>query len=237
MTPSLSSLLPKLIRNHHASTTHGVEIANANVFEDVQKSLDSKELAILMSLNSRYPDWTVTMTPSSTGLIPFANAGEATATLDTESQKNLSWLKYEPPKNAIGDQGRFREQLEFGRYDYLWKKKSFIVYHLRSQRNYDSTMDTYFILHPREGDEIANGRSVTIKNLITAASDHSNDLHEGDVLVFDDDEWEKDTKFWKSIQQSRWDNVILDKGLKDSLIRDVEGFFDNRENYRQLEIP
>jgi len=54
----------------------GVEIANANVYQDLQKRYKYEALDILQSLQARYPDWTVTMTLASTGLLGFANAGK-----------------------------------------------------------------------------------------------------------------------------------------------------------------
>lgn len=86
----------------------------------------------------------------------------------------------------------------------------------------DASRNTFFILHRREGDGIQNGRSVAAKDLIAAASSHSADLHEEDVLIFDDDEWKKDTKLWQSVQKAKCEDVILDQSLKDGLARDVE---------------
>lgn len=235
----------KFGRGYHPPNSYGIEAANAHVFEDLRKSYKSTELDILRSLQTRYPEWTVTMAPASTGLIEFAKAGEATALLDTQSQNLLSRLKYEPAEKANTapehQLGKYREQVEFGRYDYHWKDRSFIVYLFCQDWEPDivgdSSTNTFFILHRREGDEIQNGRSVAAKDLIAAASGHSADLHEEDVLVFDDGSWKKDTKLWKSVQQANWEDVILDQGLKDGLIRDVEGFFDHRDDYKQFDVP
>ncbi|KAM0799150.1 P-loop containing nucleoside triphosphate hydrolase protein [Usnea florida] len=245
-SPRTSSIIVKASRKYNSSNSYGVEAASANVFQDVRKAYDdSTELSILCSLQARYPEWTVTMAPASTGLIEYAKAGQAKAVLDTESQNLLSRLKFEAVegnRSHPGHQlGEFREQVEFGRYDYQWKGRSFMVYLFcqdwEKDTVRDSTGNTFFILHRREGDQLQNGRSIAAKELIAAASTHSSNLHGEDVLVFDDDEWKKDTKLWNSIQQAKWEDVILDQRLKDNLTRDVEGFFDHENDYKQFDVP
>ena len=185
------------------------------------------------------------MASASTGLLEYAKAGEATAILDTSGPNLLSRLKYEPAENVRSAQehrtGQFREQVEFGRYDYHWNGRSFIVY-LYCKAWYedtvwDSSANVFFILHRREGDKIQDGRSVAAKELIAASASHSDGLDEGDVLIFDDDVWKKDSKLWKRVQKAKWDDVILNQSLKDGLIRDVETFFDHRDDYKQFDVP
>lgn len=244
-SPSTFSITVKVSRKYYSSNFYGVEAASANVFQDVRKGYKSTELSILCYLQARYPEWTVTMAPASTGLIEYAKAGEAKAVLDTESQNLLSRLKFEAvegDRSHSGQQlGEFREQVEFGRYDYEWKGRSFIVYLFckdwEEDTIRDSTRSTFFILHRREGDQLQNGRSVAATKLIAAASTHSTNLHEEDVLVFDDDEWKKDTKLWKSVQKAKWEDVILDQKLKDNLTRDIAGFFDHKNDYKQFDVP
>ena len=96
--------------------------------------------------------------------------------------------------------------------------------------------NVFFILHRREGDKIQDGRSVAAKELIAASASHSDGLEEGDVLIFDDDLWKKDTKLWKRVQNTKWEDVILDQSLKDGLTRDVETF-DHRDDYKQFDVP
>ena len=215
--------------------------AHANVFKDVQahrnQPTSSTELAILTSLRRCYPGWTTTITPEeSTGLIAFADAGKAQAKLDQEDDQSILWRTYNPATGrAAGKSGQFGEELFFAKYDYNWDDKSFLVYlahyveHFRVVRN-------YFVLHKREEDDIINGYSKAVDALIAAASQYNNDLHE-EVLVFDQERWRKNKGLWKSVQQSTWEDVILDKDLKDVLIRDVQGFFDCKDDYKQFSVP
>ena len=245
LKPSMLCVTIKASRGYHSPVSYGVETANAHVFEDLRRVYKSPELDIVCSLQTRYPEWTVTMTPASTGLLEYAKAGEATAVLDTGGQNLLARLKYDHSEKvrslSESQPGGFREQVEFGRYDYQWKDRSFIVYLLCKDWDEDtvrdSTRNTFFILHRREGDKIEEGRSVAAKELIAAASSHSADLHEEDVLVYDNDEWTKDTKLWKSVQKTEWKDVILDQSLKDGLSQDVEGFFNHRDDYEQFDVP
>ena len=239
------SVTLKASRGYHSPMSYGVETANAHVFEDLRKVYKSTELDILCSLQTRYPEWTVTIAPASTSLLKYAKAGKASAILNTRGQKLLARLKYDHSEKVRSPSeyqpGGYREQVEFGRYDYQWKDRSFIVYLFCKDWDEDTVRDsmrnTFFILHRREGDKIQDGRSVAVKELIAAASSHSADLHEEDVLIFDNDEWKKDTKLWKSVQQTEWKDVILDQSLKDGLSQDVEGFFNHRDDYSQFDVP
>ena len=231
----------KPLRSYHTSISPGIINAHSNVFDDVGNAIsDCLPFQIYTSLQARYPDYTVTTTHSSVGLLDFAKAGQATAKLDTEGQKLLSWLKYEPPKSdsPAGEPGKFHDKVQFGRYDYQWKDESFIMYLYCKYCDQDHPEGiTYFILRKRDGDRIIDGRSSTVKDLIAASSSHTNEIHEGDILVWDDDSWSKNTKLWQSVQKSKWENVILDSALKDSLIQDVEGFFNQKAHYNQFEVP
>lgn len=228
-------------RNYHDLKSPGSETAHAYVFEDIRADItDSLEYHIYASLQGRYLDYTVTTVDSTADLLQFARAGEARASLDTEGQKLLSWLKYEPTKqdSPAKDSGKLKDKVQFARYYYQWRDESFIVYLYCGCPNHDPPSDiTYFILRKREGDRIVDGRSSIVRDLVAAASTHANEVHEGDVLVWDDDSWTKSTQLWKSVQKSKWDNVILDSTLKSSLIKDVEGFFDQKDDYNQFEVP
>ena len=181
----------------------------------------------------------MTVAHHSAGLLDFARAGKASAKLDVEGRKLLSWLKYEPANEEYATKdGKFRDKVCFGRYEYQWNDKVFVVYTYCKYWDHDPQYDiSYFILHKYEGDRIVNGRSLAVNDLIAASSTHTNEVHEGDVLVWDDDSWTKDHKLWKSVQQAKWDNVILSNALKASLVQDVESFFDQKSHYDQLEVP
>lgn len=184
--------------------------AHTNVFKDLiehsSQPRTSPELAIVTSLRRRYPGYTLTVTPQSAGLVPFAKAGKAEARLDKESETTLYWRQFEPAKGrAAAEPGHCYDKVIFGRYDYHWEDNPFIVYSAKYVDNY-AVIKNYFILAKREEVEIIDGQSKTVDELIKAASQHANDLHE-EVYVFDQEEWTKSSDLWESVRQSTWQDV------------------------------
>jgi len=100
LPPKFSKKSPTM-RNGTAPQTetsggsYAISRAGCNVFEDYQKHNSapqiSTELAILTSLRGRYPEYTVNVTPTSTGLLTFAGDGQASAVLDTETESFVAW--------------------------------------------------------------------------------------------------------------------------------------------------
>lgn len=228
-----------------ASQSSGFKIAHDHVFNDVlnsfsQKRTDTPEVDIFGFLRSRYPSFTVTMVHETADLLGFAKAGEATAHLDIKDQNLVSWLKYKPAKedSRAHEPGQFKDIVQFAKYDYQWKGESFIMYMYCKYCHQDPPEDiTYFILRERDSNDAIDERPPKVMELIAAASSYSNEVHTGDVLIWDNDSWNKSTKLWKSVQNSTWDKVILDTSLKENLIQDVEGFFDQKATYDQFEVP
>lgn len=61
-------------------------------------------------------------------------------------------------------------------------------------------------------------------------------MHE-EIYVFDGGFWQKDRKLWLEVQNANWDDVILKDEFKKNLQKDVFGFFDSEDMYRELGIP
>lgn len=81
-----------------------------------------------------------------------------------------------------------------------------------------------------------DGRPKAVSNLITAATQYAGSLRE-EVLVFNGSMWNKDEKLWQSVQESFWNDVILDGSPKKSLVTELESFFDSRDDYRYFPVP
>jgi transitional endoplasmic reticulum ATPase len=60
---------------------------------------------------------------------------------------------------------------------------------------------------------------------------------DGAVLVFDQGRWQKNHELWETIQKAEWSDVILDEGMKNDLIKDIDNFFDGQETYQKLKVP
>ena len=175
-------------------TQNAKESANENVFKDLEghssQPRTSTELAIVNSLRRQYPGWSVTVTPQSTGLLPFATAGQAQAKLDKETEPPLSWRSFDSPSaRAAAEPGQFRDTVIFGKYDYQWNNKALIVYSAKYTED-NAIVQNHYILVEREEDEIIDGQSKAADELIAAATQYANTLH-NEVYVFDLWRWTK----------------------------------------------
>ncbi|KAL9128323.1 MAG: hypothetical protein Q9217_002978 [Psora testacea] len=217
--------------------------ADSHVWEDWQKHCSVARgdtlLAILNSLRRRYPEHIVTVAETSAGLLPYADAGNAQATLDNGDEKFVATREYKPTdRRSEVDSSNLKDNVKFGRYDYTWKDSDFIVYYADWIVDYvfGRHEQYYFILYQRSGVLADDVRPKAVDELIAAATKWNTDLHK-EVWVFDQERWVKNTKLWKSVQQSNWEDVILDADMKSALINDVEGFFDNEAEYREFAVP
>ncbi|KAL8648618.1 MAG: hypothetical protein Q9226_005918 [Calogaya cf. arnoldii] len=213
--------------------------AKIQVSEDFRRhygaTKSSTDFAITCSLRSHYPDWSVTVTPAMTGILNFAKAGQAEAKFDTTSDEYSAWRVHFPVTDGSGREGKMADKVYFGKFDYRWKDLEFIVYTATFTENGRPHSNTY-ILFKKADNVIVDGHSEQTDELIAAASKWSEDVHD-EVWVFDQEDWSKDSELWKSVQGSTWDDVILDDTMKKTLVEDVEGFFDRKDDYKQFGVP
>jgi len=199
------------------------------------------DLVVSSSLRSRHPDLALTISPVSTcNLLSFASAGQAEAVLDPRNEEYLLWRSFQPPARRLdGALGNLADQIFFARYHYRWHNHDFIVYIVNGARGnagpYGGTLNNY-ILHKPAGNETVQSQPAITDELITAASRYNLELHK-EILVYDQGWWEKSRELWESVQKASWSDVILDESMKQSLIGDVEGFFDERDTYREFSVP
>ena len=222
-----------------AGESFAISKAGSNVFEDYQKHNSapqiSTEVAILTSLRNRYPEYTVTGTPYTTGLLAFARDGQALADLDIRTESYSAWRKHHPSSDRTANEpGTTIDDVLFGKYDYQWKDQKFIVYTATYQQGFGQVKNTW-ILHKRD-HELVDGRCEKTDELIAAATQWNANVHD-EVLVFDQEYWSKSKELWDSVQNASWDDVIMDKDLKETLTNDVEGFFDCKEDYKEFAVP
>ena len=234
------------MRNGEASFTPKMEDTFAtdkaaiNVFDDYQKHNAglqiSSETAIVSSLRGRYPDWTVTVTPAFTGLLAFAQAGQAKAELDIKTESLSAWRLYTPHSQRTSqEQGEMTDKVHFGKYDYEWNGEVFILYTATFQQGFGDEVENNYILR-KSDSELLDGRCRATDELIAAATKWNNDVHE-EVLVFDQMSWTKNKELWASVQDADWEDVIMDKRMKETLVNDVEGFFECRDDYKEFAVP
>ena len=95
-----------------------LESASIRVFNDFEKHSSrprvDTELAILSTLREQYPGYSVTLTPTETGIIYFARAGQAEAKLDTTNGVVLR--EHKPGKGrSAQDSGTLKDKVRFGK--------------------------------------------------------------------------------------------------------------------------
>ncbi|KAE9410154.1 P-loop containing nucleoside triphosphate hydrolase protein [Gymnopus androsaceus JB14] len=85
-----------------------------------------------------------------------------------------------------------------------------------------------FVLH--KGSEQPS-RQLLLECGVWAESVHN------EIWVFNQGFWQKDGGLWSSIQKADWNDVILKDKFKKDFQKDVYGFFDSEELYKELGIP
>ena len=194
-----------------------------------------KNIGIVDVLRKWHPNHSVTQTPKSTGILKLAKAGYADATLDTGIDFYASRI-YKPATNDQKGTGRLKDKLEFGRYKYRWENQNFQVYVADYWETEYSHVKNHYILYPRSQGDVIDGRSQTVDNLITAATQRLSEIKE-EIWVYDRGYWRKNQKLWNNVQGCKWENVILNGEMKLQLISDIEGFFDRKEDYKSFAVP
>lgn len=194
------------------------------------------ELNLIEFVRSIHPDQHVTVVNRRyADLVTFANAGNAEARLIRDHDEVISSRLYTPPATRMeGGDGKLGESISFGLYDYKWKQHNLKIYYITYNTNC-GTFPMYYILTPKDQMN-GNEHSPVADELIKAAGTWSSQPHE-EIYVFDGGSWQKNHKLWEAVQGSSWDDVILDPAMKDTLIKDVEGFFDSRAIYEEYSVP
>lgn len=200
-------------------------------FENANAERVSTDTALVARLEKLYPNKHITVVPeASCNFFAYASSGNITITPDKDSITQsgpLEWEMYVPPASRLdGGSGQLGKRIIFGKYDIAWQDYKFILYIVEGRDGNLTIRNNYII------SDSANSTS----SLILAAGIYGVALH-GEIWVFDQGYWQKDAKLWQSIQKSRWEDVILDAGMKKAIISDVTRFFDGRATYERLKVP
>lgn len=203
----------------------------------------SPRLAVLEFLRHRFPDHHVTCTEArhEYDFNGYAHVGKAEihpVFSDNDAELFEAARKYKAPKRRMDNEpGKLYDDVIFGRYGFIWRQHEFILFKTSwlvtcwGQEAYH-----WYILTPRDAGTISEGHHSLTDELLLEVGKWSSEVHE-EIYVFDDSDWEKSHDLWKSVQDSSWDDVIMDHKMKQSLIDDVQGFFDNKELYQKYKVP
>ncbi|KAL8644604.1 MAG: hypothetical protein Q9210_007172, partial [Variospora velana] len=192
------------------------------------------------ALRKHYPDLHLTITATySSNLLGFAAAGHASAIPCSTAEEpqshhgppsptalpsDLKWRRYIPParKDALSS-GYLVDNVKFGRFAYTWTSHTYILYNVVGAHSVYDDEVSYLLSSSAQAND----------DLLLAAGAFWNQLHD-EILVFDDGYWQKSHELWQSVQNSTWDDVILDPQMKVSIAGEVNKFFGSQERYKKL---
>jgi transitional endoplasmic reticulum ATPase len=227
---------------------HLQESALVNTFNSFKETFSghraSPRLAILESLRQRFPDYHVTCTGPRTeyDFKGYAKkVGKATIDqvfVENDCEPYEALRKYSAPARRLDKEpGVLYDQTFFGRYKLVWQEHEFILFRTTWLTTcWGQEEKHWYILTPKDAGTIdeAGHHSLT-DELLLEVGKWTSDVHE-EIYVFDDSEWQKSHDLWKAVRDSSWDDVIMDAKVKQDLIENVQGFFDNRELYRKYSV-
>lgn len=90
--------------------------------------------------------------------------------------------------------------------------------------------DTFFHLVLRTGPEEVSRR------FLLSVGSWAN-TPDNEIWVFDRGFWSKSHALWTEVQKADWKDVILKDEFKKTLQKDIYGFFDSEDIYKELAIP
>ena len=197
------------------------------------------DAALACSLRSRHPDMILTIASYYTcDLLAFAGAGHAEAEQDPTDTSSLIIRRYIGPPNRLdGGRGIIADDIKFAKFLYRWRHHDFLLYFAEGDESSSGQIKTYknYILQKPEGEETVQSKGAATDQLVFTAAEWQLQLH-NEILVYDG-YWLKDSGLWESVQKADWRDIILDEEMKHEMIRDVEGFFDERDAYKEFGIP
>lgn len=229
----------------HGSIPQGISDtpreASLQVWEDVKqhsaKPRLNSELQLLDSIRAARPDEHVILaSKESCDLLGFAKSGAATAKLQTDRRDYQAFRKYYTSGKRIDDKAALIDKVKWGCFDYQWNEHRFTIYKHEYYERYQGTVTNFYICYPASPEEISTGKCEAIDALLWDCGKWSQLLHD-EIYVFDGGYWNKSEALWNSVKDASWDDVILDPRMKSHVKEDVEGFFSNRELYKDLAVP
>lgn len=217
------------IMRHAKSSRDGVY---QEFYHNSQGQRINSDAVIVEALREKYPQLHLSITPRhNCDFLDYASSGEAHAVPsdagDELSQQALKWRCYSSPARRLdGLRGDLYDIVKFGKYFYTWKEHEYIIYVVEDEISGFTQIINYLLGSSKESTEA----------LLEAAGQYGNELRD-EVLVYDGGYWQKSRELWRSVQDSLWENVILDPEMKKAIIGVVDTFFNSREKYQKLKVP
>lgn len=199
-------------------------------FEHSSGTRVNTDAVIVEALRAEYPQLHLTVAPTrSCDFFAFAAAGHASiAPIDKEKDR-LSWRTFIPSASRLsGPRGVLAEVVNFGKYMLDWQGKEYVVCYVQGRDG----VEAYPVVH---NWYILSASVEATNKLLFETGVWTAELHD-EVWVYDG-YWQKDASLYDSVQESRWEDVILDEDMKRAIRNDVENFFDSRDTFERLRVP
>lgn len=188
------------------------------------------DVVMVEALRKKYPQLHLTIIPIyNCDILGYTSSGQARAVPadDDGLSQSLKWTRYSSPARRLdGQSGSVFDDIKFGKFLYTWKEQEYILYVIEDAIGEFNQDISYLLGNSKEAAEA----------LLQAAGQYQSELHD-EVLVFDRGYWQKSRELWQSVQDSLWENVILDPAMKKTIIGVVDTFFNSREKYQKLKVP
>ncbi|KAJ4399886.1 hypothetical protein N0V85_005896 [Neurospora sp. IMI 360204] len=223
---------------HPPPPHHSSEKTTSKFFNHASARRIDTQCVIATTLKRQYPNLELTIAPIySINLLAFAAAGHATVTPLTEDlgsdnkyPTTLSTTSYIPPARRIDNSpGFLTKDIIFAKYLLKWQSKEFILY-IADGRDGASA-------YPQVKNNYILSPSTHLSESLLLAAGKWSDALLNEIWVFDGGWWQKSRELWESIQGASWESVILDEGMKETIIQDHLNFFGSRETYGRLKVP
>ncbi len=170
--------------------------------------------------------------------LAFGNSSDdVTYTTHGDPKDELMEQMFIPPARRYGDEdgGRFIQKVNFGAYDYTYLGETFILYVVEGQDAMYKTRYNYLLIDETKLSSAGEAKQKA-DELTAEASKWMQELHE-EILVFDGGFWQKSKELYANVKKASWDDVILEKDKKESIIDDVNGFFNSEARYSEFGVP
>lgn len=180
---------------------------------------------LIARLRNEFPEMTITPVYTfNCNLLRFAAAGYAEAVLDLESDDAVRQKYYLPPIHR-GAVGGLADGYTFAKYRYTWRDEYFIIF--VASLEYRTTQ--YILKEPKAGETTTSDSAIVNSLLMTIGEWEVNAKN---IIYVYDRYWTRSRKLWNQVEESSWDNVILDPAMKKELTDVAGNFFDSKISAR-----
>lgn len=221
---------------------YGKEATAGDVYAKFNEHCDGSrvntDLRVIEAIRAVHPNCHVTTISATTcDLSGYAAAGHAALNLDTANDRYIARRNYKAPRSRLeGGLGNLGDSITFGKHKCHWEGQEYTCYLAQWSDPFKQPQNNFYFLTDKSAEEVDDGHTPNVDRLILAASKWTSELHE-EIYVFDAGQWTKNKELWTAVQGASWDDVILDPAMKETLIKDVQSFFDNRKLYSEYSVP